>query len=186
MGDMKPEYFDNMTAEVALRVFTRRPGYDYAMQRVLPLLRMTVAHESGDFQYRRQQGEDGPLKDYAGGYGLVQMEPDTVAWMLDYIHRRDALFERIQRLLRDWDDELGYQHISLDWGNRVKDICHHLATPDGDVLGLALARMRYLPDRHFIPAGVEAQAQYAKRVYNTSAGAATPADYVRAYWRHWA
>ena len=179
----EPAYFRNTCAETALRIYhNRRPSYTYAIEHVTPLLFMTAAHESGGFRFRRQQGRRYPLRDYIGAYGLVQMERATVEWMLDYLHAREAMLDRVLCALEEWGD---YDSRDLVLDKSANLICKALEDPSADALGVILMRLRYFPDPHPIPGDLDGQAEYAKRVYNTHLGAAKPEDYANAYRRLW-
>lgn len=182
----EPTGFRLQVLNVASRIWNRPPTREY-VSRVESLLFMTVAHESGGFQWRRQQRWQGgkavgPLRDYVGAYGLIQMERDTVAWMLDWLQDRPDVQTRCQRYLADFGDPEGMAQLAY---GSPEDVCKRLETPDGDTIGLALCRLRYLVVPEAIPAGLDAQGAYAKRYYNTDAGRATPQDYVEAYRRMW-
>ena len=179
---MIPEYAPNMIMETALRLYggNRRPSYEYATNRVAPLLLMTAAHESGGFRWRRQVNHQGrPLREGLGAYGLTQVEYLTVDYLLnEYLPQRPSLFERMKRLMVDWG--------LASWRDgppAMATVYQIIQKPEGDILSYALGRVWYLTDPHPIPEDVHGMAKYAKDVYNTHLGSATPTMYFNAYER---
>ena len=122
----------------------------------LNLLLGTGAHESLNWQYRRQMG-NGPA------LGLFQMEPFT---------HDDC-----------WNNYLNYypklaQSILMVSGMLVPDSS---ALETNDVYAICMARVKYLRDPQPIPTDLHGQAAYWKRVYNTHLGKGTVEEYITHY-----
>ena len=135
---------------------------------------MTAAHESLQFRHRRQIG----FSPYStrGAFSLFQLEWISISSSLDYLDRRPLL----RKHALDYLSEYGFDETILN--SRAKPaILNVLQQPAGDPLGAMFARVHYLQRPGKIPATPAGMADYAKQHYNTSAGKATPEDYLKAY-----
>lgn len=159
---MKP-LSSNMIDSTQLREYVIRPvlkPMDLYSTSAENLLVMIAAHESKMGTYLRQLG-GGPA------CGIYQMEVNTAMDVWTYIRRRaDWTYEYMVDLegdvpLRD----------SLTWNIGYQT---------------ALARIHLLRFEEPIPPAEDLQglAEYAKKYWNTSAGKATPEDYLEAYLPH--
>lgn len=121
-------------------------------------LLMGTAVQESRLRYLRQLG-GGPA------LGLWQIEPATFA---DVYHRYLGARAELRRLV----DDLVVPGVPL---------LEQLA--DNMRLGCAIARIKYAMDPAPLPAAddLEALARYWKRIYNTPAGAGTPAEFTRNY-----
>lgn len=167
------------------------PAYQNAVAR---LMFMTSAHESGGFLYRRQRGMGG--KGWIGAFGLFQTEWAAVVDNLAYLARHPEIVARCigmlpqvsQALLNDAlanVEDLQAQHRAGGAAPPLKvALLTQLTYPDGDTLAAIFCRVHYLRQPGAIPGDEEGQALYAKKYYNTSAGAATPGVYASAF-RRW-
>ena len=132
------------------------------------LLLMTAAHESGGLVYLDQiTGPDDRRLGWA--YGLYQIEAATHAdvW-------RTFLADDRYRALRHAVETLRAPAPGADL-QLVTNLAY----------ATAIARCIYYRDPHALPAAddVAGLAHYAKRVFNTEDGKATPAAYANAYRR---
>lgn len=84
--------------------------------------------------------------------GICQMEPKTYEWLQEVYHEK-------------------YPWILAP----VKQLRYNMW------LAIATCRLRYMRDAHPIPADIDGQAAYWKRVYNTPLGAGTEAEYLKNY-----
>ena len=115
------------------------------------LLLMIAAHESGGFLYCRQGG-NGPA------IGLFQMEQPTYQHCIDYL-QRTGRFPAV--------------NTGLPFERMLTDATHAAA--------FARVYLYTFPEALPAPDDLDGLAQYAKKYWNTSAGAATPQDYKAAY-----
>jgi hypothetical protein len=91
-----------------------------------------------------------------------------------FTQARPALEQRVKSYLFDWPHWGEWSHMrSL------------LQTSSGDRLSIALCRLHYLRVPALVPGDLSAQAEYAKRYYNTLAGKATASDYRDAFEQLW-
>ncbi|OOE33753.1 hypothetical protein BZG00_15980, partial [Salinivibrio kushneri] len=119
-----------------------------------------AAHESLRCRY---------IKQYQGpALGVFQMEPATEKDIFDnYLIYRAPLLNKIKALMSEQDNQL---IVNLGYAT-------------------AMARVHYFRDHKALPlqnednysAYIESLGDYAKRVYNTKEGKATPARYVTDY-----
>lgn len=159
---------------------TTPPSPEYA-ERVAKLLFMTSAHESLAFRFRRQIGFR--RETCTGAFGLWQCELASIEASIDLIHRPDRrpLRDRCLAWLDRWP---GLEDIDLS--HRTLGIALlALQAPRGDPLSCLFGRLHYMRDPLPVPVTPMEMAQYAKEVYNTSAGKAAALDYYQAYERHW-
>ena len=118
------------------------------------LLLLTAAHESHLGTYLRQT--QGPA------LGIFQMEPDTY-------------------------EDLRINYLSFRWNlwDILSETCVNPRDPENLVTNLrtavVAARLQYYRVPEAIPNTLEELADYAKKYWNTEAGAATSADYLKAY-----
>lgn len=165
---------------------------EYAV-RSAKLMTMTTLHESQGLLYRRQKGF-GKANYTAGAYGLFQTEwiavLDNLKWLAKHrdilerglelvpnAHTRRVLVRCVDAhavLLREWKKQKDYASP-----NRV-ELLTLLQTTEGDVVGAILCRTHYMRQPGSVPVELPKQAAYAKEYYNTSEGAATVEDYLRA------
>lgn len=149
------------------------PSNEYA-KRAAELLLMTVAHESGGLRWRRQLRYN-PFS-VGGGFGLFQVQWNSIETSLDYIDARPDLRKRCIEFLAEY----GFDGNILN-RRAKKAILGILQMPAGDPLGCLFARVHYLARPGAIPADDEGRAAYAKRHYNTRLGKATARDYLTAH-----
>lgn len=178
---MSGERISRLCRDCASSIYgTRAPTAAYA-DNVARLLFMTAAHESGGFRHRRQLGF--ARFSAKGAFGLWQCELASVEDSIDYIRNasRRPLFERCMQWLDGWPElsDIDLSHRTAAFALLA------LQDPRGDPLSCLLARLHYVRDPQPVPATPPEMAAYAKRVYNTRLGAATAADYLRAYERYW-
>lgn len=128
------------------------------------LLLMTAAHESGGLRYLDQVTHRGDVT-YGPAYGLYQIEAATHA----------DVFENFLKYRPDLKEAVATFRAPAP--EAVRQLITNLA------YATAIARVIYFRDSHPLPAAddAEALAFYAKRVFNTERGAATPAKYLAAY-----
>jgi hypothetical protein len=149
---------------------TTAPTSGYAL-RTARLLFGTCAQESG-LVWERQRAVE--FAGRRGGFSKWQVEEGSIQASLEYLRRRPA----VQLRATSWlfaDPHAGPEWLSigveaLEWAMRIHD---------SDVIGVLFARLHYLwvtPEP--IPEGVEAQAGYWKRFYNTAAGSGTVEEYL--------
>ena len=145
------------------------------------LLFMTAAHESGGFRHRRQIGFS--RDSTRGAFGLWQCEQGSIGDSLAMLQRsnRRALQHHCVAWLDRWH---GLSDITLHPAS-LQAILYALQEPRGDPLSCLLARLHYMRDPEPIPEGLPCQARYAKDVFNTEAGSATPMLYFEAYQKYW-
>ena len=135
------------------------------------LLLMTAAHESGGLVYLDQVTRSDDLAQgratWGPAYGVYQIEAAT----------HDDVFENFLA----WRDDLREAVLGFRAPSPAPE--RQLAT--NLAYATAIARMVYLRDSEPLPAAedVAGLAHYAKRVFNTSLGAATPEAYADAYRR---
>lgn len=170
---------------------TKAPSEGYA-DRVARILFMIAAHESARFAFRRQRGFG--RGSTIGAFGLFQTEWAPVLDNLELLARKEALRLHVLALLMPADQALLQRMIDrheqlltmyrepghpTDPDQAV--FLSRLQTPAGDDLACVMARLHLMRDAKPIPESPEDQAVYAKRVYNTAAGAATPQQYLKAF-----
>jgi len=153
--------------DLVIRPTLAELGGRYATEAAVRLLCMTAAHESQFCCLRQRAKWDRANQRWIHGpaRGIYQMEPATYAEHLRWLAGGP------------FDDFAPFMHQGeLGWADADRLI--------GDLyLATAAARLHYwrwpepLPDA----ADIHGLAEYAKRVWNTSAGKATVADYRKAY-----
>jgi len=160
---------------------TRAPSAAYA-DCVSRLLFMTAAHESGGFKHRRQLGFG--KADGRGAFGLWQCEWPSIEDSIKYVRqpKRAELYGRCVTWLDGYDRH--FPELNLTTIAKL-GILAVIQERRGDPLACLLARLHYMRNPEAVPETPQEQAAYAKRVYNTHLGAATAADYLRAYERYW-
>ena len=139
-------------------ILSRNGLLKYGDNREVELLMMTAAHESKLGHYIRQVG--GPAK------GIFQMEPDTADDIWDNYLRYNT---NLHDILSDYTSKEFFSD-ELEWNIGYQ---------------ILMARIHYMRDKQSIPPinNLKELSKYAKRVWNTSLGAATPEDYEDAYIR---
>lgn len=122
------------------------------------LLMMTAAHESAGFRYMRQI--KGPAK------SMWQIEPATFRSHLVWVGERIGLQARLRLM--------AFSQTPADW---------EFEYTFNQELACAFARVHYRRVPTALPAfgDMDAMGTYAKKYYNTAAGKATAAEYVRDY-----
>lgn len=164
-----------MTQTCAAQVYGRTPpSPDYA-RRVASLLLGTAATES-HFKYRRQRGYD-VLTD-EGAWGFWQSEGPPLNDSLLYLAKRPSMARRAAQWLYGRSDAVWpYQgHWNLP------SVLRQLYNDDR--LACLMARIHYMRFPEPVPAGLDAQAAYYKRYYNTELGAGSAAKYIQDYETH--
>jgi len=152
------------------------PGHHSAeyIDAVTRLLFMTLAHESGGFKWRRQLGFRPDTT--RGAFGLAQVE---MASMSDSFRQMWA------------DNQLGQNcleylsRMQSPYPVELRNARMLLQTPEGDALAVLFCRLHYWRIPTPVPMNIDAQAEYAKRWYNTHLGRATPGQYRDAFLKHW-
>lgn len=124
-------------------------------QAAINLIMMIIAHESGKLTYAKQIR--GPA------LGFAQMEPATYQWLVQWLseHRPHLL-----------DAAAGFSSSAKPE--------HMIFDPQ---YAVCMARLNLLRFPEALPSedDLEGLAHYAKKYWNTSAGKATPEDYLKAY-----
>lgn len=118
---------------------------------------MTAAHESQMGRYTKQI--KGPA------LGLYQVEPATMTGAYkNYINYRPALAEKIEQISGVAGPDRGQLQFN-------------------PIYATIMARLKYWRSPGALPSAADpwAMAEYAKDVFNTSLGRATPGDYYSAY-----
>ena len=141
-------------------------GLCCACARAARLLWLTGAQESG-LLWERQRT---PLfQGNTGGFSKWQVEVGSIRTSINWLRTRPELSARLARFLfndpnapANWHDCMTLDAIL--WAMRLDD---------NDRLGLAFARLHYLRVADPIPDGLNEQAAYYKKHYNTIHGAAT-------------
>lgn len=145
-----------------IRTFVIEPALDALDMRsseAIELMLGTCAVESDMGSYLVQEG-GGPA------IGIFQMEPDTyVSLWKDYIGYREPLMNKIAFLLEGGTSSTILMATDL-------------------IFAAAMARIKYYQDSQPIPTTLQGQAEYWKRVYNTSAGHGTVATYILKYKKY--
>ena len=153
----------------------RAPSPEYA-ESVARLLFGTAIQESGGLRWARQIGF-GPDR-IDGGWSWWQLERGSVADSTRRLSRYPALASRAAAWLFEtssatprWYDYQGPEGLMFLLWNWPRMAC-------------LFARLHYMRDARPVPEGLEEQAAYWKRVFNTRDGAGTPAQYVDMWRRH--
>jgi hypothetical protein len=148
------------------------PNKRYASD-VSNLLFMTIAHESDGFRARRQYGFSWGSD--RGAWSLAQVEQGSVLDSMKFMAARTNLAQRAVQWA-SCDDR-----ATADWllDLPVETVLRLL--PMSERLTVLFCRLHYLRVPAFVPHDLSAQAEYAKRYYNTMAGKARPSDYHRAF-----
>ena len=145
------------------------------------LLFMTAAHESDNFKARRQYGFSSTSD--RGAFSLFQMEWPSIVDSGKHISNpsRSILLRHCTEFLEERINNgfhVGWLTNPLEHKTRILS---KLQTEEGDPLACVYARLHYLRVPAALPKSAKAMAEYAKKYYNTSAGKATPMDYLGAY-----
>lgn len=150
---MNPDQLRNLI-QVTLKSFDRRIPYS---EEAVELLMMTAAHESRLGQYIHQI--EGPAM------GIFQMEPSTFEDIQEnYLHFKGLLRQETHKYFVD-----GWDPSEISWNLKA---------------AIIMARLHYYRVKEALPdisEGQEELAAYAKIHWNTTAGKATPEDYLKAY-----
>jgi len=174
-----PQHFQQLCRQVAQITYNQRPPSDAYAERTARLLYMTGAHESGGFRWRRQMGFNSTSTQ--GAFGIWQCEWGSIADSCAWLDKHPCVRFRLAAWLYQYHEMRG---IPL-YASAKEKLLTILQTSLGDPLSCAFARLHYFRDPSPIPETIGDLAAYAKRVYNTSMGAAKAADYERAYRQHW-
>src|SRR5690554_6378343 len=153
---------------------TRPPSSAYA-DRVAHLLLSTAATES-HFVYRRQMVFSWDSN--RGAWGLWQTEQGSVEDGIKYLDMHPEMRQRAAVWL--------YQQKNAAASIlHAANIEHILLLISGwDRLGCLFARLHYIRFPEAVPHGLEAQAAYWKKYYNTRLGKGQPSDYIGNWHRH--
>lgn len=157
------------------QAFSTYPPSHVVINRAVELLLMTIAHESGRFRYVRQTVFDDKFLTWRGGFGVGQHEIGSVTDSLQYLRERPAMADRLGRWL------FRHNGVTERWVNYYTPELFQLHAVESPRLSALAARVHYLREREPIPEGEQAMAEYAKVYYNTHAGSATPAKYMKDY-----
>ena len=155
---------------------TRAPSPRYAGA-VARLLFGTAAQESG-LRWERQRTPR--FLSEVGGFGKFQVETGSIGDSIALCGRKRELCRRASEFLFNDPNAPADAVLQIPlpvwlWGLRMDD---------NDVPAVLFARLHYLRVAEAIPDGLEAQARYWKRFYNTVAGKGTPEQYM-ASWRRY-
>lgn len=155
---------------------TRAPSPRYAGA-VARLLFGTAAQESG-LRWERQRTPR--FLSEVGGVGKWQVETGSIGDSIGLCGRKRELCRRASEFLFNDPNAPADAVLQIPlpvwlWGLRMDD---------NDVPAVLFARLHYLRVAEAIPDGLEAQARYWKRWYNTVAGKGTPEQYM-ASWRRY-
>lgn len=137
------------------------------------LLFGTCAQESL-FKYRRQIGRDGvpiPISSQLGGYSLFQLEPASVGLWLQRLNMEQPLLVLTNK----------FCNTRLANTPRLAILREMVQGQNADRLGACACRDHYYRVPEAIPSGVDAQASYWKKYYNTWKGKGTTEQYLK----HW-
>lgn len=154
-----------MIDSTQLREYVIRPvlkNLDLHSSAAENLLVMIAAHESKMGTYMRQLG-GGPAA------GIYQMEGSTAMDVWRYVDER-----------RD-DEDWYYQLSDMEGETPLRD---SLTWDMGYQTALARIYLYRFPEPLPEADDLEGLAKYAKKYWNTTAGAATPSDYLEAYKPH--
>lgn len=154
----------------------RAPTERYA-DAVARLLFGTAAQESG-LRWERQRSPR--WEGLVGGFSKWQVERGSVSDSLAMIKARPILCSNVTGFVfADPNAPANsMQSFTADQWLAV------LRIDNNDAPGAAFARLHYLRVKSPVPEGLEQQAEYWKRFYNTSAGKGTPEQYL-ASWRRY-
>lgn len=155
---------------------TRAPSSKYAGA-VARLLFGTAAQESG-LRWERQRTPR--FLSEVGGFSKWQLETGSMGDSISLCGRKRELCRRASEFLFNDPNAPADAVLQIPlpvwlWSLRMDD---------NDVPGVMFCRLHYLRVAEAVPDGLEAQARYWKRYYNTSAGKGTPEQYL-ASWRRY-
>lgn len=161
----------------AAAIYGRTPPNEAYAARVATLLFGTIAHESDGFRARRQYGFS--YESDRGAWGLCQCEPGSVRDSLMRLKTDQKLAKRVAVWLSGGDER-----ATLTWltDRDVPTVLRMLTA--NDRLAVLFARLHYFRVAEPVPESLEEQAAYYKRYYNTTAGKATPEDFLNAVHRY--
>lgn len=131
------------------------------------LLFGTAAHESNEFDARRQYGFSKDSE--SGAFSLWQMERTAVENSLIAIKKNKSLEDRVAAMTK-WDGLV-----------TTPFVLKAIQQPEGDLFACILARLYYLRCPGNIPNTIYGQSAYWKRWWNTYLGAGTEHQYLS----HW-
>jgi hypothetical protein len=142
---------------------------------VAHLLLGTAAQESGLLWTRQRMPR---WEGSTGGFSRWQLEAGSIKDSLAYLKARPEMLKRATAYL--FDDP----HASIVWitACSVETLLWVMRFTDSNRLGCLFARLHYLRVTEPVPDGLQAQAEYWKRYYNTTLGAGKPEQYV-ANWK---
>lgn len=170
--------------ECAREVYGSRPPTPAYAERTARLLIGTAATES-HFLARRQWGLDWDRD--IGAWGLWQSEAIAMYDNIELLMTRRDIGQRTAEWIWGpgasflvWKYMIPARYSARDPLMRV--LIRRLYAEDR--FACAMARVHYLRDREAIPAGLEDQAAYYKRVYNTEAGSGSVVKYLDDWRRH--
>ena len=167
---MNPDELIRLCRDCAGMVYGTRPPTGRYAESVARLLAGTAAAESL-LKWRRQMhfSDTNP----EGAWGLWQTEKGAVADSVKYLRRRLDVQAAALRFaptaapMLAFTDELPRLHLIRD----------------DDRVACLFARLHYLRVSESVPEGLEEQARYWKRYYNTAGGKGTVPEYLAKYRR---
>ena len=128
-------------------------------------------------KHRRQHGFS--WRNNGGAWGLWQVESVSVIDSLRWLARNPAARDRAAKWLFQQDSaEWLYVFPNVDVGVMLRLIS------GWDRLAVLFARLHYIKFSEAVPDGLDAQAAYWKKYYNTTAGKGTTDKYIRDWHRH--
>lgn len=166
---MTPDALIALCRECAAAIYGKRPPTAVYAETVARLLMGTAATES-HLAYRRQGRFT--LRSTAGGWGLWQTESGAVEDSQKYLRERPDVRERAACFL--FGEERHDCAGLLEMDTRGLLLMIH----DWDRLGCLFARLHYIRFAAPVPPHLQGQAEYYKRLYNTSAGKGSHGKYI--------
>lgn len=168
----------DISEECAQTVYDTRSPNDAYVRRTTQLLFGTAAQESG-LVWERQRS----MRFWSdrGAVSKWQLERGSIEDSIRWLRKRPESLQRATEFL------FCDPHATTEWIDLVplEFILWALRLDDNDRIGCLFARLHYFRDPRPIPETIEGQAVYYKNVFNTSAGKATPEQYLER-WREYA
>lgn len=161
----------------ATALFNANPPNDRYANAITRLLLATWAHESNLGQYVRQIGFD--KRSLRGAAGEFQMEFDTLKTCIGWLQRPKNHDLSVRVAQFSFMDPWPPENWTLYCDDGMECWFYELAR--NDRFAVSMARVKYLMVPEPIPETLDGAAAYAKKYWNTEAGAATADDYKNAY-----
>lgn len=180
LNDTGPREVLQMSLDVADMLAPNAGAYNVNVAR---LLAMIWAHESASGKYVRQTVFD--WADEIGAWGEWQMEEAATYRVAGLLKRKPQLAATVNKWLRARPDNILH---ALDWGPGLDAPIETAPVPlllrliaVHDPIACVWARLYLFFDAEPVPPRAFDMSLIAKRFWNTTAGKATGADYLRAY-----